>query len=171
MGDEAVPETQGEVGVAANEAGDEVILVSLDYAFYSVGAMKVWGNKLETYAGIAQKSFEASGALTVEHLVLGGEAAVREVGVEDSSGSDEFAFAARGGGGSTYGAAGWDGAIVREKLHSFGDAFCAGTWNVYTVTLVVVRRGSEVPSIDTVGGSGAAVAICLMDNDLGAGRC
>ena len=60
---------------------------------------------------------------------------------------------------------------MREKLHSFGDAFCAGTWNVYTVTLVVVRGGSEVPSIDTVGGSGAAVAICLMDNDLGAGRC
>ena len=47
MWDEAVPEMQGEVGVAATEAGDEVILVSLDCAFCGVGAMKVWGNELE----------------------------------------------------------------------------------------------------------------------------
>ena len=57
MGDEAVPEMQGEVGVAATEAGDEVILVGLDGAFYGVGAMKVWRNKLELYAGISQKLF------------------------------------------------------------------------------------------------------------------
>ena len=37
MGDEAVPDMQGEVGVAATEAGDEVILVGLDGAFYGVG--------------------------------------------------------------------------------------------------------------------------------------
>ena len=60
---------------------------------------------------------------------------------------------------------------MRGKLHSFGDAFCAGTWNVYAVTSVVVRGGSEVPSIDTVGGLGTAVVRCLMDYDLGAGRC
>ena len=87
---------QGEVGVAATEAGDEVILVSLDCAFCGVGVMKVWGNELEPYAGIAQKRFEAAGAFIVEHLVLGGEAAVGEVGVEDASGSDEFVFAAIG---------------------------------------------------------------------------
>ena len=46
MGDEAVPEMQGEVGVAATEAGDEVIFVGLDGAFIGVGAMKVWGNEL-----------------------------------------------------------------------------------------------------------------------------
>ena len=46
MWDEAVPEMQGGVGVAATEAGDEVILVSLDCAFCGVGAMKVWGNEL-----------------------------------------------------------------------------------------------------------------------------
>ena len=62
MGDEAVPEIQGEVGVAATEAGNEVILVSLNCALCGVGAMKVWGNELEPYAGIAQKSFEASRA-------------------------------------------------------------------------------------------------------------
>ena len=41
MGDEAVLEMQGEVGVATTEAVDEVILVGLDGAFCSVGAMKV----------------------------------------------------------------------------------------------------------------------------------
>ena len=48
---------QGVVGVAATEAGDEVILVGLDGALCSVGAMKVWRNKLELEAGIAQKLF------------------------------------------------------------------------------------------------------------------
>ena len=95
MGDEAVPEMQGEVRVAATEAGDEVILVSLDCALCNVGAMKVWGNELEIYAGIVQKSFEAAGAFIVQHLVLGGEPVVGKVGVEDASGSDEFAFVAR----------------------------------------------------------------------------
>ena len=35
-------------------------------------------------------------AFIVEHLVLEGEAAVGEVGMEDASGLDEFVFAARG---------------------------------------------------------------------------
>ena len=46
MGDEAVPEMQGEVEVAATEAGNEVILVSLDFALCGVGAMIVRGDKL-----------------------------------------------------------------------------------------------------------------------------
>ena len=57
MGDEAVPEMQGEVGVATTEAGDEVILVFLDGAFVGVGAMKVRRNELELDAGIEQKLF------------------------------------------------------------------------------------------------------------------
>ena len=60
---------------------------------------------------------------------------------------------------------------MRGKLHSFGDAFCAGTWNVDAVTSVVVRGGSKVPPIDTVGGPGAAVVRCLMDEYPGARRC
>ena len=60
---------------------------------------------------------------------------------------------------------------MRGKLHSFGDAFCTGTWNVDTVTSVVVRGGSQVPSINTVGDPGAEVARCLMDYDSGAERC
>ena len=95
MWDKAVSEMQGEVGVAAAQAGDEVILVSLDCTFCGVGAMKVWGNELELDTGIAQKSFEAARAFIVQHLVLGGEAAVGEVGVEDAGGSYEFAFITR----------------------------------------------------------------------------
>ena len=57
MGNEAVTEMQGEVGFAATEAGNEVILVCLDCAFCGVGAMKVWENELEPYAVIAQKCF------------------------------------------------------------------------------------------------------------------
>ena len=52
-----------------------------------------------------------------------------------------------------------------EKLHYFGDEFCTGTWNIDTVTSVVVRGGSEAPSIDTVGGPGAAVVKCLVYYD------
>ena len=52
MGDEVVPDMQGEVGVTAPEAGDEMILVDLDGAFCGVGAMKMWGYKLEPYTGI-----------------------------------------------------------------------------------------------------------------------
>ena len=48
---------QGGVGVAATEAGDDVIFVGLDGAFCGVGAMKVWRNELELYSGIAQELF------------------------------------------------------------------------------------------------------------------
>ena len=60
---------------------------------------------------------------------------------------------------------------MREKLHIFGDAFCAGTWNIDAVTSVVVRGGSKVPPIDTVGSPGAMVARYFMENDTGAGGC
>ena len=54
---EAVPEMQGEVGVSATEAGNEVILVGLDGAFGDVGVIQVRRNELEIDAGIAQKLF------------------------------------------------------------------------------------------------------------------
>ena len=57
MGDGAVPEMQGEVGVTTTEAGYEVILVGLDGAFGGVCAMQVWRNELEIDTGIAQKLF------------------------------------------------------------------------------------------------------------------
>ena len=60
---------------------------------------------------------------------------------------------------------------MREKIHSFGDAFCVRTWNLDAVTSVVVRGGSEGTSIDTVGGPYAAVVRCLVYYESGAGRC
>ena len=80
------------VWVAAAQAGNEVILVSLDLSFCGVGAINVWGNELKLDTGLASKRFEAAGAFIVQHLVLGDEATVREVDVEDAGGSYEFAF-------------------------------------------------------------------------------
>ena len=60
---------------------------------------------------------------------------------------------------------------MREKLHSFGDAFCAGTLNVDAVTLVVVRGRSKVLSINNMEGPGAAVVRYLLYFDSGTGRC
>ena len=53
MWDEAVPEMQGEAWVTAAQAGNELILVSLDCTFCGVGAMKVWGHKLELGTSLA----------------------------------------------------------------------------------------------------------------------
>ena len=58
-----------------------------------------------------------------------------------------------------------------KKIHCFGDAFCADPRNLDEVTSVVVRGRSEVPSIDTVGGAGAAVVRCLVYYDSRAWRC
>ena len=44
--DEAVPEMQRGVWIAAAQAGNEVILVSLDCSFCGIGAMQVWGHEL-----------------------------------------------------------------------------------------------------------------------------
>ena len=40
-----------------------------------------------------------------------------------------------------------------EELYCFGDVFCTSAWDVDTVASVVVRGGSKVPSIYTVGGT------------------
>ena len=58
--------------------------------------MKVWGNELDLDTGFTQKRFEAARAFIVHHLVLGGEAAFVEVGVEDARDSYEFSFVTRG---------------------------------------------------------------------------
>ena len=60
---------------------------------------------------------------------------------------------------------------MREKFYSFGDTFGAGPRNVDKVTSVVVRGGSEIPTINTVGGPGATVTRCFMDNNTDAGGC
>ena len=47
MWDEAVPEMQRGVWVIAAQAGDEVILVSLDSSVCGVGVMKVLGHEMK----------------------------------------------------------------------------------------------------------------------------
>ena len=78
---------------------------------------------------------------------------------------------AGGSGGGACGTSGWDRAIVRGKLDSFGDTFSAGPWNVDAVTMMVVRGGSEIPIFDTIGGPGVTIGRCFVNNDTGAGRC
>ena len=73
-----------------------MILVCLDCTFCGVGEMKVGGSELELDTGIAQKGFEAAGAFIVQYLLLEGETAVGEVGVEDVCGSYEFSFVTQG---------------------------------------------------------------------------
>ena len=58
-----------------------------------------------------------------------------------------------------------------EELYCFGDVFYASAWDVDAVASLVVRGGSKVPSIYTVGGPGAEVVGCLMYYDLRAWRC
>ena len=58
-----------------------------------------------------------------------------------------------------------------EELYCFGDAFCLSVWDVYAVASVVLRGRSKVPTIYTVGGSGAAVVGCLVYYDSHAWRC
>ena len=71
MVDEAVPEMQGGVGIAAAKSSNEVILLSLYCTFCGVDAVKVWGNELELETGFAQKHFEAAGAFIVRNFLLG----------------------------------------------------------------------------------------------------
>ena len=58
-----------------------------------------------------------------------------------------------------------------QELYCFGDAFCGSVWDVEAVASAVVKGGSDVPSIYTVGGPGAAVVVCLVYYDLRAWRC
>ena len=74
-------------------------------------------------------------------------------------------------GGGACGDAGWDGAIVREKLDSFGDTFGLGPRNVDVVTTIVIRGGSNIPTVDTMGVLGATIAGCFVNNDTGYGGC
>ena len=78
---------------------------------------------------------------------------------------------AGGSGGGTCGAAGWDREIVREKLDIFGDTFGAGTRNIDAVTLVVVRGGSVITTVDTMGVPDVTIPGCFVDNTAGVRGC
>ena len=76
------------------EAGDQMILVSLDRSFGGVGAMEVWGDKLEIDALLMHELLQAGGAFIIHNLEERAETAVTEVGVEDLVVTDKFLRAA-----------------------------------------------------------------------------
>ena len=83
------------------------------------------------------------------------------MGVQDASGSDDFAFAARG-----------------EWLCQDGVAFMVvqdyevlATAGRDAVTTVVVMDGSKIPTVDTVGVPGATISGCFVNKDAGSGGC
>ena len=50
-------------------------------------------------------------------------------------------------GGIVAGGGVWDRTVVQEELHSFGDAFAAGRWDIAPMAPVVFGGRSEVPFI------------------------
>ena len=78
---------------------------------------------------------------------------------------------AGGSDGGACGAAGWDRAITREKIDSFGDTFGTDMRDVDAVTSVVVRCGSKIPTVNNVGVTGATINGCFVDNNTGSGGC
>ena len=60
---------------------------------------------------------------------------------------------------------------MREKLNSFGDTFGAVPRDVDAVTSVVVRGGSEITTVNTVGSPGTTVSGCFVDSNVGARGC
>ena len=68
MWDDSIPEVQRTGGVAAAEAGDQVVFVGGDGAFCRIVAVEVQRNDLEGNTGILHDLFEAGWALVVEHL-------------------------------------------------------------------------------------------------------
>ena len=57
------------------------------------------------------------------------------------------------------------------KLYNFGNTFVMGTRNVDAVKSVVVRGGSKIPTIGTVGGPGVTVAGCFVEINAVARGC
>ena len=68
MGDVAVPKVQGEAGVVATDAGDEVFLEGA-YGFLGmVGAMAMRRDQLEIFVGFGHEFLEPDGAFIVKDV-------------------------------------------------------------------------------------------------------
>ena len=82
------------VWVTAAEAGDQVILVSLDRSLVSVGVMEVWGYKLIVDALLMHGMLQAGEEFIVHNMEERAEATVTEMGVEDLVGTAKFLYTA-----------------------------------------------------------------------------
>lgn len=68
MGNEAVPEVEGERGVGAAESGDEMVFERADGTFGSVGSMEAGWHDLEVDCFLVHELLECIGALIVQAL-------------------------------------------------------------------------------------------------------
>ena len=48
-------------------------------------------------------------------------------------------------------------ALVWKKLHCFGSEIGSGLWNIESVAAIVFRGGTQIPSVNPMGGPSAAV--------------
>ena len=92
--EETAPKMKRKAWVAADEAGDQVILVRLDHSFGGVGVMEVQGGNLEIDALLMHEPLKAGGAFIVQHLEERADTAVIEAGVENLIGAAKFLRAA-----------------------------------------------------------------------------
>ena len=76
------------------EAGDQMILVSLDRSFGGVGAMEVRGYKLKVDALLMHKLIQDGTTFIFQNLEEKLESAFIEVGVEELVGTSKLLYAA-----------------------------------------------------------------------------
>ena len=92
--EEVAPKVKMKYWVTSDDASYQVILVSLDRSFGSIGAMEVQGEKLKVDALLIHELLQAGGTFLVQHLEKRAEAAVTEMGVDDLVGTTKFLCAA-----------------------------------------------------------------------------
>ena len=91
LGQELVPEVEGEVLVDAAEASDEVVLERADGAFGRVAAMHASGRELEVDALLMHELLEDSRTFVVQALWTGLQASLGQMRVENLvRGEDAF---------------------------------------------------------------------------------
>ena len=92
MGDVTVLKVQGEAGVVAAYACDEVLLEGADGFLGMVGAVAIQRDKLEFFVGFGHEFLKPGGAFIVEDVQGRLEAAQTEVFVKGGVAAHEFCF-------------------------------------------------------------------------------
>ena len=89
LGNEAIPEVQGEVFINAARTSDEMVLESSDGSFSRVAAVDVRWNQWEGDVFFGKELFECCGALVVELLEFGAKAHFAKLGVKSLTGTKD----------------------------------------------------------------------------------
>jgi hypothetical protein len=136
LGEETIPQMEGEVLINAAQAGDEVIFERTDGAFSSIASVHARRGELEVDLFVTQELFEGGGTFVVEALELGAKAGGAEALVEGF-------VASKDGGGSAAG----DG--LRQ------DAIAVVVVEDNHIIIAVARRSNEstrLVGVDLTGG-------------------